>query len=85
MLTQPSESNADLHGRERHGHIAAANVTNVAVTALAGQRAASRARHGDRTAGTGLVLRNNGGDDLAITADGEFAFATRLQPALRTA
>src|SRR5690606_1013999 len=29
-------------------------------------------------AGTGLVLRNNGGDDLAIAADGSHAFATLL-------
>ncbi|MEW8626539.1 MAG: hypothetical protein AB2551_12345 [Candidatus Thiodiazotropha sp.] len=29
--------------------------------------------------GTGLVLQNNGGDDLNITADGEFSFATSVQ------
>ncbi len=29
-------------------------------------------------AGAGLVLQNNGGDDLAITADGDFTFATAL-------
>lgn len=28
--------------------------------------------------GSGLVLQNNAGDDLAISADGAFAFATRL-------
>ncbi|MCF6262912.1 MAG: S8 family serine peptidase [Xanthomonadales bacterium] len=28
--------------------------------------------------GTGLVLRNNGGDDLAVNADGSFTFATSL-------
>ena len=28
--------------------------------------------------GSGLVLRNNGGDDLAITADGAFTFGTAL-------
>lgn len=26
--------------------------------------------------GTGLVLQNNGGDDLALSADGPFTFAT---------
>lgn len=31
--------------------------------------------------GTGLVLTNNGGDDLAITADGPFTFATALPAA----
>src|SRR4051812_24811027 len=29
-------------------------------------------------AGGGLVLQNNGGDDLAVTAAGPFAFATAL-------
>ena len=29
-------------------------------------------------AGSGLVLRDNGGDDLVVTADGAFAFATKL-------
>lgn len=28
--------------------------------------------------GTGLVLQNNGGDDLTVTADGSFAFKTKL-------
>src|SRR5947208_3221472 len=28
--------------------------------------------------GTGLVLQNNGGDDLTITADGSFTFKTLL-------
>jgi hypothetical protein len=29
-------------------------------------------------AGTGLVLQNNGGDDLAITADGAYTFAASI-------
>ncbi len=29
-------------------------------------------------AGSGLVLRNNGGDDLAVAADGSFSFATPI-------
>ena len=28
--------------------------------------------------GVGLVLQNNGGDNLSIPGDGEYAFATRL-------
>ena len=28
--------------------------------------------------GSGLVLQNNGGDDLAISADGDFTFTTAL-------
>src|SRR5512146_141505 len=29
-------------------------------------------------AGTGLVLRNNGGDDLAVTQNGAFTFSTPI-------
>src|SRR5688500_15274731 len=29
--------------------------------------------------GTGLVLQNNGGNDLAVTADGAFVFTTKVQ------
>src|SRR4051812_22480428 len=30
-------------------------------------------------AGTGLVLQNNGGDDLSVSADGSFTFPTALK------
>ncbi len=33
----------------------------------------------DGLAGTGLVLRDNGGDDLAVDTDGSYVFAIRLQ------
>jgi hypothetical protein len=58
------------------GQIAAANITNVAVVCVA--NAGSFAVRGVVTglAGSGLILRNNGGDDLAIAGDGEFSFAT---------
>jgi hypothetical protein len=29
--------------------------------------------------GTGLVLQNNGGDNLAVTASGAFTFATAIK------
>ena len=35
-------------------------------------------RHGGGLSGTGLVLRNNGGDDLAVGSNGIFTFATSL-------
>ena len=34
--------------------------------------------HVSKLRGSGLVLQNNGGDDLAIASNGHFAFATRL-------
>ncbi len=58
---------------------AGTNVTSVAVR-LRHQSPAEihHRRDGDRPAGAGLVLRNNGGDDLAVSANGAFTFATSL-------
>ena len=59
------------------GTVAGANVTSVAVTC-----AATTYTIGGTVAGlpasTSVVLRNNGGDDLTVSADGPFTFATRL-------
>ncbi|HVK59934.1 MAG TPA: hypothetical protein VM432_00230 [Bdellovibrionales bacterium] len=57
----------------------AANVTNVTVTCAA---IPSYTVGGTVTGLTGtLVLRNNGGDNLTINADGNFEFATEIQAA----
>ena len=44
-----------------------------------------RRRHGRRADGTGLTLQTNGGDDLAISANGAFQFATPSPAAARFA
>jgi hypothetical protein len=60
------------------GTVAAANVTNVAVTCGTPQ-ASSFLIGGTVTGLRGtLVLQNNGGDDLTLAADGPFAFAGTL-------
>jgi hypothetical protein len=76
VLTQPSAPSQTCTIGNGSGTIAAANVTNVAVTCATG----AFALHGTVTglAGTGLVLQNNGGDDLAISADGPFSFPSPI-------
>ena len=76
VLTQPSGPSQTCTVGNGGGTISAANVTNVAVTCATGAFALRVTVSG--LAGTGLVLRNNGGDDLAITGNGEFGFASPI-------
>ena len=55
---------------------ATANVTSVTVTCSTGSFSVGGTVSG--LAGSGLVLRNNGGDDLPIASNGSFTFATEL-------
>ena len=59
------------------GTVAGADVTSVAVACVPTTYAIGGTVSG-LPASTSLVLRNNGGDDLAVSANGPFAFATRL-------
>ena len=61
------------------GTIAAADVTNVAVSCAASPTY-SVGGSVSGLSGT-VVLRDNGGDDLTLTANGSFAFATKLASA----
>ena len=62
------------------GTVAGANVTDVDVTCATIPPATYRiGGHVSGLAGSGLVLQQNGGDDLAIAADGTFTFATPVQ------
>ena len=53
-----------------------ANVTSVTVTCSTGTFSVGGSVSG--LEGSGLVLRNNGGDDLPIASNGSFTFATEL-------
>jgi 6-phosphogluconolactonase (cycloisomerase 2 family) len=55
---------------------ASANVTNVTVTCSTNMYSVRGALSG--LAGGSVVLRNNGGDDLTLSADGNFQFATSV-------
>jgi len=76
VLTQPSGPSQTCTIGSGSGTIAAANVSNVAVTCATGAFALRGTVSG--LAGTGLVLQNNGGDDLAIATNGEFSFPSPI-------
>ncbi len=58
------------------GTVASANVTNVTVTCTTTTFSVGGTVSG--LSGTGLVLQDNGGDNLAVTANGSFTFATKV-------
>ena len=76
---QPANPSQTCTVSNGSGTVGKANITSVVVTCVTNQ--VPRYTVGGTTkglAGPGLVLRNNGGDDLAVTSDGPFTFATPL-------
>lgn len=69
----PSQTCTVAHG---HGGVTASNITNVGITCTTNRYAVRGTVTG--LDGSGLVLRNNGGDALAITQNGPFAFSTTV-------
>jgi hypothetical protein len=68
---------ADVHAQQcQPARLPRANVSNVTVTCATGAFALRVTVSG--LVGTGLVLQNNGGDDLAIATDGEFSFPSPI-------
>ncbi|WP_076997830.1 beta-propeller fold lactonase family protein [Variovorax sp. KK3] len=61
------------------GVVATSNVTNLAIVCSTQTFSVGGTVSG--LEGTGLVLQNNAGDDLPITADGSFSFATEVASA----
>jgi len=62
------------------GNVDGANVTDVEVTCTTNPPATYRiGGHVSGLLGSGLVLQQDGGDDLAVAADGTFTFATPVQ------
>ncbi len=74
VVTQPSAPNQTCSISNGSGTLSGADVTHVQVTCSTDSYAIGGTVSG--LAGTGLVLRNNGGDDLAVAADGSFTFTT---------
>ena len=60
-----------------------ANVTSVAVTCTTNVTSFSVGGSVSGLSGT-VVLQDNGGDDLSVTANGSFTFATSWPPGRRT-
>jgi 6-phosphogluconolactonase (cycloisomerase 2 family) len=75
VLTQPAPQQCTV--ANAGGTVLAANVTSVTVT-CANLYSIGGTVNGLDVAG--LVLRNSGGDDLTITANGTFSFATPVPP-----
>lgn len=76
VATQPGNPSQTCSVANAAGTLAGAGVSNVAVTCTIDQFTVGGAVSG--LAGDQVVLQNNAGDDLAINADGAFAFSTAL-------
>lgn len=74
VLAQPSDPTQSCTVTSEAGTVSDANITNVSVSCVTRSFAVGGRVIG--LAGSGLVLQNNAGDDLAIAADGTFSFAT---------
>jgi uncharacterized protein (UPF0179 family) len=81
VKTQPSDPNQSCSVTNARGTIGAVDVTNVVVSCSASDFAVGGTVR--NLEGTGLVLRNNGGDELTIDANGNFAFDTALPSGAR--
>lgn len=76
VLSQPTSPSQNCTVARGTGSVASADISNIAVTCATGQFAIRGTVSG--LTGAGLVLQNNGGNDLPISADGAFTFANRL-------
>ena len=76
IRAQPGDPEQTCEVSSGAGRISGANVTNVAVVCTTGGAAFTVGGTVTGLTGSGLILRNNGVEDLPITADGEFIFPT---------
>jgi sugar lactone lactonase YvrE len=76
VLAAPSSPTQACTITNGTGTINDADVTNVTIACVTSKFTIGGTVTG--LAGAGLVLQNNGGDDLSITADGTFTFATAI-------
>lgn len=76
VLAQPTSPSQACTVTRGSGSVASANVADIAVRCATGQFSIRGTVSG--LTGSGLVLQNNGGNDLPISADGAFSFANRL-------
>jgi len=77
VLTQPTGPSQTCTVTNGSGTIGSTNVTNVSVSCTTNSFTIGGTVSG--LAGTGLVLQNNGGNNLAIAGNGGFTFSTLLQ------
>ena len=75
VMTQPSNQTCTV---ANGSGTASANVTNVAVSCAAASSNLTIGGTVTGLSGTGLVLQDNGGDNLTVSKNGAFTFATAL-------
>jgi hypothetical protein len=75
VLTQPSAPNQICSVTNATGTVAGANVTSVAVNCVNSYTIGGTVTG---LAGTGLVLQNNGGNNLTVATNGSFTFSTPI-------
>jgi hypothetical protein len=76
VLSQPTSPSQTCTVARGSGRVASANVADIGVTCATGRFAIRGTVSG--LTGSGLILQNNGGNDLRISDDGQFSFANRL-------
>ncbi len=76
VKTQPTDPAQTCTASNNVGTVAGANVTNVQVVCSTNTYSVGGTVSG--LSGAGLVLQNNGGDNLAISSIGPFTFAAKL-------
>jgi hypothetical protein len=79
VLSQPTSPSQSCTVASGSGSVGSADISNVAVTCATGEFAIRGTVSG--LTGSGLVLQNNGGNDLPISANGAFSFVNRLADA----
>ena len=77
VKTQPSKPAQTCSVTKGKGTVANQDVSDVAVTCTTNEYKVGGNVSG--LTGTGLVLSNNGGDDLSVSADGAFTFSTKVK------
>lgn len=78
VVAQPADPQQTCSVSNGDGMINGADVTNVSVNCVSGSYSVGGSLSG-LSAGMQVKLRINGGDDLTLTADGAFTFATPLE------
>jgi hypothetical protein len=76
VATQPNSPSQTCTVADGSGTVGGGNVRTVKVTCATNTFTIRGTVSG--LAGSGLVLQNNGGDDVGVQADGDFAFATKI-------
>ena len=76
VQSQPTGPTQTCSVSNASGTVAASDITSVMVTCTTNKYVVGGSVSG--LSGSGLVLRDNGGDDLAVSANGTFSFATDL-------